>query len=366
MVQTVETFQKGGVPAFVETLDAVEVGEKAGMPIAPVMIYGDDVSHVVTEEGIAYLYKTEGIEERRRALAAVAGVSPIGLRAKPRETAELRQRGIVAFPGRHRSATSPGQAFAARSAEHGGSGRLVWRLVSTAREIQELVMRQAILMTQIAESAALEHQYLASLARQSLVAEAQLTPKPGLVDGRGSGSHTDLSLEIIIRSAAAIEPFFRLMAAASASARVDAELRAVLAAIGREAESAMFKATGGTNSHKGAIWILGLLIAGASSSQVTAPARVAEVAGSHCPDSRSGASATCLAWRPGASSLRSSWRSRRGLRGFSSRDRLWIARSEFGAKPRSVRRNELAHGPCCRSWLSWRTPAFFIAGGRKG
>jgi malonate decarboxylase alpha subunit len=62
------------------------------------MIYGDDVSHVVTEEGIAYLYKTEGIEERRCALAAVAGVSPIGLRAKPRETAELRQRGIVAYP----------------------------------------------------------------------------------------------------------------------------------------------------------------------------------------------------------------------------------------------------------------------------
>jgi malonate decarboxylase alpha subunit len=79
-------------------LDAVAVGKKAGMPIAPVMIYGDDVSHVVTEEGIAYLYKTEGMEERRRALAAVAGVSPVGMRAKPQETAALRQRGIVAFP----------------------------------------------------------------------------------------------------------------------------------------------------------------------------------------------------------------------------------------------------------------------------
>ena len=98
VVQTVETFAKGDVPAFVETLDAVEVGKKAGMPIAPVMIYGDDVSHVVTEEGIAYLYKAQGIEERRRALAAVAGVSPVGLRAKPKETAELRQKGIVAYP----------------------------------------------------------------------------------------------------------------------------------------------------------------------------------------------------------------------------------------------------------------------------
>src|SRR6202161_443347 len=98
VVQTVETFAKGDVPAFVETLDAVEVGKKAGMPIAPVMIYGQDVSHVVTEEGIAYLYKTEGVEERRRALAAVAGVSPVGLKAKANETAELRRRGIVAFP----------------------------------------------------------------------------------------------------------------------------------------------------------------------------------------------------------------------------------------------------------------------------
>jgi malonate decarboxylase alpha subunit len=98
VVQAVETFSKGDTPVFVETLDAVQVGKKARMPIAPVMIYGDDVSHVVTEEGIAYLYKTEGLEERRRALAAVAGVSPIGQRAKPEETAELRRRGIVAYP----------------------------------------------------------------------------------------------------------------------------------------------------------------------------------------------------------------------------------------------------------------------------
>lgn len=98
VVQTLETFAKGGEPAFVETLDAVEVGKKAGMPIAPIMIYGQDVSHVVTEEGIAYLYKAEGVEERRRALAAVAGISPVGLKAKANETAELRRRGIVAFP----------------------------------------------------------------------------------------------------------------------------------------------------------------------------------------------------------------------------------------------------------------------------
>ena len=54
VVQVVETFHKGGQQSIVDTLDAIAVGNKAGMPIAPVMIYGDDVTHVVTEEGIAY------------------------------------------------------------------------------------------------------------------------------------------------------------------------------------------------------------------------------------------------------------------------------------------------------------------------
>ena len=119
VVQTVGTFQKGGVPAFVETLDAVQVGQRAGMPIAPVMIYGDDVSHVVTEEGIAYLYKAEGQEERRRALAAVAGVSPVGLKAIPSETMALRKKGVVAYPediGVHRREAKR-SLLAARSME---------------------------------------------------------------------------------------------------------------------------------------------------------------------------------------------------------------------------------------------------------
>ena len=66
------------------------------MPVAPVMIYGDDVTHVVTEEGIAYLYRAEGAGERRAALAAVAGATPIGRNADPQRTASLRARGIVA------------------------------------------------------------------------------------------------------------------------------------------------------------------------------------------------------------------------------------------------------------------------------
>jgi malonate decarboxylase alpha subunit len=97
VVQLVKTFRKGA-PSFVESLDAVRVGKQCGMPIAPIMIYGEDVSHVVSEEGIAYLYLTQGVEERRAALAAIAGTTPLGQRADPGRTADLRARGIVAYP----------------------------------------------------------------------------------------------------------------------------------------------------------------------------------------------------------------------------------------------------------------------------
>jgi len=98
VVQMVETVSKAGVASFVETLDAVEVGKEAGMPIAPIMIYGDDVSHVVTEWGIAYLYKAQSLAERRAALAAIAGDTPIGRTATPGQTDALRRAGLVALP----------------------------------------------------------------------------------------------------------------------------------------------------------------------------------------------------------------------------------------------------------------------------
>jgi malonate decarboxylase alpha subunit len=62
------------------------------------MIYGDDVTHVVTEEGVAYLYKAQSLAERRAALAAVAGATPIGSAADARRVRALRRDGLVAFP----------------------------------------------------------------------------------------------------------------------------------------------------------------------------------------------------------------------------------------------------------------------------
>jgi triphosphoribosyl-dephospho-CoA synthase len=105
---------------------------------------------------------------------------------------------------------------------------------------------------------------LARLARQALIAEAELTPKPGLVDRRGDGAHADLSLDIMRRSAVAIEPYFYRMAILSKGARPSQSVREQLALTGRHAEHAMLEATGGSNSHKGAIWALGLLISAAA------------------------------------------------------------------------------------------------------
>src|ERR1700678_1994601 len=122
-------------------------------------------------------------------------------------------------------------------------------------------------------------EWLAELAWQSLIAEAELTPKPGLVDGRGPGSHSDLSLDRMRRSANAIAPYFTRMALASADAQMDTSLRAMVASIGREAEAAMLRATSGSNAHKGAIWVLGLLVCAASLSEGSRPEFVAEAAG---------------------------------------------------------------------------------------
>jgi triphosphoribosyl-dephospho-CoA synthase len=127
---------------------------------------------------------------------------------------------------------------------------------------------------------------LGALAFQALIAEAELTPKPGLVDRRGSGAHSDLSLDLMRRSATVLEPFFADMASAAEGRVPDRDLRAELAAIGRDAECAMYKATEGANSHKGAIWILGLLVAGAArKSGQTACEIAAGAAGiAHFPD----------------------------------------------------------------------------------
>ncbi|MDF2598499.1 MAG: mdcA [Methylobacterium brachiatum] len=78
VVQLVETFGEKLVPTFVEKLDALELAKKIGLELAPVMIYADDVTHIVTEEGIANLLLCRDADEREQAIRGVAGYTDVG------------------------------------------------------------------------------------------------------------------------------------------------------------------------------------------------------------------------------------------------------------------------------------------------
>ncbi|MBN6151744.1 malonate decarboxylase subunit alpha [Xanthomonas sp. AmX2] len=98
VVQMVETFREHMAPAFVDRLDAWELAERANMPLPPVMIYGDDVSHVLTEEGIANLLLCRTPEEREQAIRGVAGYTAVGLGRDRRAVENLRDRGVIRRP----------------------------------------------------------------------------------------------------------------------------------------------------------------------------------------------------------------------------------------------------------------------------
>jgi malonate decarboxylase alpha subunit len=98
VVQMVQTHQPNGAPSFVERLDAHDLAASAGFARPPVMIYGDDVTHVVTEKGLANLLRCRTPQEREAALRAVAGDTEFGKRQSPETSGNLRRRGIVMLP----------------------------------------------------------------------------------------------------------------------------------------------------------------------------------------------------------------------------------------------------------------------------
>lgn len=106
---------------------------------------------------------------------------------------------------------------------------------------------------------------LADLAVDALIDEADLSPKPALVDRRGNGAHSDLHLGLMHASAFSLWPAFKEMAEAALEFGVVGQpLREAIGRIGREGEAAMMQTTGGVNTHRGAIWALGLLVVAAA------------------------------------------------------------------------------------------------------
>ena len=133
--------------------------------------------------------------------------------------------------------------------------------------------------------------WLADAAVCALIDEANLTPKPALVDSRGPGAHCDMNLDLLHRSAKSLRSMFEAIAFWAFEADATISLREDLGELGRRGERVMMQATAGVNTHRGAIWTLGLLCAATAMLQSNKRA-----AGSICaqagviaalPDSRS-------------------------------------------------------------------------------
>ena len=122
VVQIVETFKEKMQPTFVERLDAWQLMDDFKLDLPPVMVYGDDITHLVTEEGIAHLHKCKNLLEREQAIRGVAGYTPVGLARNKNQVESLIARGIIQRPQ-----------------ELGVDPRMATRNLLAARSIKDLV-----------------------------------------------------------------------------------------------------------------------------------------------------------------------------------------------------------------------------------
>lgn len=138
---------------------------------------------------------------------------------------------------------APGRACAA--------GRL--HAVAQLQAVTTQILRDHFIQSDAAQ--------IAVLAAQSLIDEVYTTPKPGLVDRRNCGSHRDMEINHFLASAKALTPYFKecVKIGIDTAKRPPQETFPLLRQAGLTAEETMFRATGGINTHKGAIYTLGLL-----------------------------------------------------------------------------------------------------------
>ena len=158
---------------------------------------------------------------------------------------------------------------------------------------------------------------ISEAAVRALIREAETTPKPGLVDRRNNGSHPDMSLEMLLRSARSLKPYFRECARAGIKLE-EADAFPTLRALGMEAEKTMLNATGGVNAHKGAIFSLGLLAASAAACLRSFEADAEKIC--------------ARAGRMAAPHMEAHFRSLRAETAYSFGDRLFLATGLRGAR----------------------------------
>ena len=125
--------------------------------------------------------------------------------------------------------------------------------------VQQLLSVTEEMLTRYFSS--LDAQRISALAVQSLTDEVHTTPKPGLVDRRNNGSHQDMDLRLFEISARALQPYFEacVQIGQKTAHLTPEETFPLLRDAGLKAEETMFHATGGVNTHKGAVYTLGIL-----------------------------------------------------------------------------------------------------------
>ncbi|EQM53172.1 triphosphoribosyl-dephospho-CoA synthase [Lactiplantibacillus plantarum EGD-AQ4] len=112
-------------------------------------------------------------------------------------------------------------------------------------------------------------QQIVNHALRALLYEVTVNPKPGLVDPVSAGPHPDMNAFMFIDSALSLEPYFTACASAGAT-YTDNDLIGLfqqIRTVGIEAEQTMFTATHGVNTHKGAVFSLGVLVTAAAYQQ---------------------------------------------------------------------------------------------------
>ncbi len=143
--------------------------------------------------------------------------------------------------------------------------KTVERLILDGEPVSASRMRQALAEGSLSRAAALVPQttdpyLIAHLACDCLRAELETTPKPGLVDCNDNGAHRDMDLALMSKSIDSLRPFFVKLALYGCTCGENYEIPDVqeVRRIGLEAEKAMLAATGGVNTHRGALFAMGL------------------------------------------------------------------------------------------------------------
>ena len=142
---------------------------------------------------------------------------------------------------------------------------------------------------------------IATSAVAALVSEVRLRGKPGLVGPDGARGHTDMDCALMWRSANVLQPTFHALAGHGARLPVGQDLRDTLGLVGRRGEAEMMLATGGVNTHRGAIWNLGLMVTATAGLRAAgSPATVGAVTRRAGEIASLNDSAVDLGQRPGA------------------------------------------------------------------